>query len=294
MFEKLKADILFGKLLGRPDISKAYAMVEPSDSWYDTITKVHRSLAEIQKLPHEFIEITSHDGLALKAVYYPCEGSETTVVCVHGYTSHAEREWAFPGLFYHSLGYNVLIPYQRAHGPSEGKYISFGAMEHLDVIKWVEKINEMHPCGNVVVHGLSMGGGIVLNLADKDIKNVRCLISDAPSVGIVPFFKNVSAEVFKKDAEKICEYALARFKKEFSVDAADFDVMKAVSGSRYPILLAAGSNENREEDFENIRKNNPQSTEIIILPGCNHGNGMYKQTEMFQSAIKEFIASTAQ
>lgn len=33
MFEKIKAHILFEKLLGRPDIEKAYAMVPPTDSW---------------------------------------------------------------------------------------------------------------------------------------------------------------------------------------------------------------------------------------------------------------------
>ena len=134
MLEKMKANILFTQLLKRPDINKAYAMVKPTDSWYDTITKVHNSLAEIQKLPREVLEITACDGVSLKGIYYPGEkNSKVTVICIHGYTSHAEREWAFPGLFYLSLGYNVLIPYQRAHGMSGGKYISLGALERVDM-----------------------------------------------------------------------------------------------------------------------------------------------------------------
>ena len=157
MFDKLKADILFHRLLKRPDISKAYKMVGPEDSWYDTITTVHNSLAEIQKLPHETLEITSHDALQMKAIYYP-NGSKKTMIWVHGYTSHAERESAFPGLFYHSLGFNVLIPYLRAHGPSQGKYISFGALESRDMMLWVDRVNEVHPDGSIFLHGLSMGG----------------------------------------------------------------------------------------------------------------------------------------
>lgn len=39
MFEHIKAKILFGKLLSRPNINKAYAMVDPEDSWYETIKK---------------------------------------------------------------------------------------------------------------------------------------------------------------------------------------------------------------------------------------------------------------
>ena len=41
--------------------------------------------------------------------------------------------------------------------------------------------------------------------------------------------------------------------------------------------------------FDKIKQNNPCDTEIIILNGCNHGNGMYKQTEAYQTKIKEFI-----
>ena len=290
MFEKFKANILFAKLLQRPDINKAYAMVGPEDSWYDTITKVHNSLKEIQELPHDTIEIKSHDNLKLKGVYYPNEkSSNVTVICVHGYTSHAEREWAFPGLFYLSLGYNVLIPYQRAHGMSEGKYISFGALEHLDMLEWVRKINEMNPDDRIIIHGLSMGGGIALDLTDKDMKNVKGIISDAPSVSIKGFFENISREVFKKNSEKIAFHAITKFEKEFNTDINEFECVDIVSRSKYPILLSAGSNENMEELFAKIKNVNPNMTDIIILSGCNHGNGMYKQTELYQKAIREFI-----
>ena len=288
MFEKIKANVLFNKLLKRPDINKAYAMVPPSDSWYDTIQKVHNSLTEIQTRPHQTLEVTSRDNLKLRGIYYP-NNSDVTVICAHGYTSHAEREWAFPGLFYLSMGYNVLIPYQRAHGLSEGKYLSFGALEHIDMVDWVKKINGLTPDGKIVIHGLSMGGGIVLDLSKIEMENVKCLIADAPSISIEQFFKNVSKEVFQKNSEKIASYAIKRFQKEFGCAVGDFEAVKIVSACRYPLLLSAGSNEHREELFETIQKANPNQTEIIILPGCNHGNGMYKQTDLYQTKIKEFL-----
>ena len=288
MLEKLKANILFDKLLKRPDIDKAYKMVGPEDSWYDTITKVHNSLAEIRKLPHEIWHITSHDGLKLEAIYYPGT-SDKTMIWGHGYTSHAERESAFPGLFYRSMGYSVLIPYQRAHGPSDGKYISFGALEHMDMILWAQRVNERNPDGQIVFHGLSMGGAVVLNLADKQIQNVACLVADAPNVSILDFFRNVSRNVFKGEYEKVYACALKRFQKEFHVDASDFEVIRIVKNSRYPILLSAGSNEKLEETLHLIKEANPNETDIIILPGCNHGNGMYKQTQMYQDAIRSFL-----
>lgn len=288
MFERLKANILFHRLMRRPNIEKAYAMVGPEDSWYKTITTVHDSLAKIRQLPHEVLQIRSHDGLKMEGIYYPC-GSEKTVIWVHGYTSHAERESAFPGLFYRSLGFNVLIPYLRAHDRSEGKYIAWGALEHLDMMRWVDKVNEIHPDGQILIHGLSMGGGIVLDLASREMKNVKCLVSDAPTESIAGSLKGITGYHFKKDADRIYPYVLKRFSKEFAADARDFDRVKTIQDGRYPLLLSAGSYENMEEFFACVEKANPKPTHTVILPGCNHGNGMYKQTLMYQTAIREFI-----
>lgn len=107
---------------------------------------------------------------------------------------------------------------------------------------------------------------IALDLADKDMQNVKGIISDAPNVSIKDFFEN-----------------------EFAVKVEDFECVDIVSNSQYPILLSAGSNEKMEELFDKIKSANPNTTEIIILPGCDHGNRMYKQTELYQRAIREFI-----
>lgn len=287
MFEKIKSRVLFEALLKRHDINEAYKMVGPEDSWYDTITKVHNSLAQIQKLPHEDWEITSHDGLSLKAVFYPGT-TDKTMIWVHGYTSHAERESAFPGLFYHSLGYNVLVPYLRAHGPSEGKYISFGPMECMDIQKWIDRVNE-RICGSILIHGLSMGGGIALDLATVELKNVKCILADAPSYSIPEFFEGVARYNSKRNPEKLSACLFERYRRVFSVDAANYDRRETIRNGKYPLLLTAGSLEEQDEVLSIIEARNPNPTTVLILPGCNHGNGMYKQTEVYQSAIREFL-----
>ena len=288
MLEKFKANIFFNSLLGRHNINKAYKMVPPTDSWYDTISTVHHSLAEIQQLSHETWEISSHDGLKLKAIYYP-NNSDKTMIWVHGYTSHAERESAFPSLFYRSLGFNILIPYLRAHGPSQGRYITFGALETLDMQRWVDKVNQLHPNGKILIHGLSMGGGVALNMTRSTMDNVKCFVIDAPSHNIELAFHSIAREIFKCEGDIIAEIALKRFNKQFKCNASDYDSIKIVAKSQYPILLSAGSNEHCEELFEQIKQANPKETSVIILPGCNHGNGMYKQTEMYQNAIRKLV-----
>lgn len=290
MFEKIKAKITFGRLLSRPNINKAYAMVGPEDSWYDTIKTVHESLDEIRKLPHEVLEIKSSGGLTMRGIYYPSANkSDRTVICIHGYTSHAEREWAFPGLFYHSLGFNVLIPYQRAHGISEGPKITFGVMEIFDMVNWIGKVNDITPDGKILIHGLSMGGGIALELSDSKLPNIKGIIADAPTSSVESFFYNVSREIFKKNSDIIAKYAIEDLNRYTGLEAKYYNFVETVKDSSYPILLSAGSMEHREEQFEEIKRNNPCDTEVLILEGCNHGNGMYKQTQAYQDKIKSFI-----
>jgi hypothetical protein len=44
-----------------------------------------------------------------------------------------------------------------------------------------------------------------------------------------------------------------------------------------------------EQKLQELKRVNPRETRIVILTGCNHGNGMYKQTELYQTAIREFL-----
>lgn len=290
MFAKLKAAIFFSAMTKRRNIDRAYAMVGPEDSWYDTITTVHRSLAELQKSPHETLEITSHDGLKLKGIYYPCEGEcKGTMIWVHGYTSHAERESAFPGLFYRSLGFNLLIPYLRSHGDSEGRSISLGLLESRDIEKWVQKVNMLHPKGRIVLHGLSMGGAVVLHLADKEMENVCCIVSDAPVVNLVENIRKMTGKIFKKDGDRVADRFFEIYRKSFRADPAELDGIKSLSASRYRIFLTAGSEEKMDGDLEKLRRSCAKDATVLILPGCNHGNGMYKQTELYQNALRDFI-----
>ena len=99
-------------------------------------------------------------------------------------------------------------------------------MEDLDIMRWVDLVNSRIPDGQILIHGLSMGGGIVLDLATREMRNVKALLSDAPSVTVEGIFRNVAKEVFKEKSQAIGDAAIGRYIKEFSVDPADFDRVK--------------------------------------------------------------------
>ena len=75
---------------------------------------------------YDKVEITSHDGLKLKGILvYAPEESKKTVIAIHGYKNCGINEYSSYIRMYHEMGFNVLIPDDRGHGESDGKFITF-------------------------------------------------------------------------------------------------------------------------------------------------------------------------
>ena len=129
---------------------------------------------------YEEISVTSFDGLKLVAYNFPAENAKGTWLLIHGHQSAPLREYAGLARFFHELGYNVVLPYQRAHGKSEGTYITFGIKERYDVRDWILKINEIYgDTSPLYLEGISMGCTTVLMSLSFDLPaNLQAVVAD--------------------------------------------------------------------------------------------------------------------
>ena len=94
--------------------------------------------------------------------FYPAPNARATLLYFHGYRG-TSADFCFCIRFFHSRGFNVLLPDQRAHGRSGGKYICFGVKERFDCLDWIKFAGETLAQGlPVVLDGISMGCTTVL------------------------------------------------------------------------------------------------------------------------------------
>ena len=77
----------------------------------------------------EEVHIISFDGLRLFGRWYEGKKDSPVVVLCHGYRGSAYRDFSGGSDIFLSLGWNVLLIDQRAHGKSEGSTITFGVKE---------------------------------------------------------------------------------------------------------------------------------------------------------------------
>ena len=121
--------------------------------------------------------VTASDGIRLHALWVNATDAKGTAILFHGYRSTPLVDFSMILEFYHSAGYNLLIPDQRAHGESEGRFITFGVKESDDVLHWVEFHNRTFGAIPVVLCGLSMGASTVYTLRTGNFhKMLRALL----------------------------------------------------------------------------------------------------------------------
>lgn len=101
-----------------------------------------------------------NEGLNLYGEYYDL-GYDRAVIIIAGRTDPLIYSYYFAKP-YADNGYNVLCIDQRAHGKSDGKYITTGFAESRDTLKWAELLHEEFRVRSIVLHGICIGSACSL------------------------------------------------------------------------------------------------------------------------------------
>ena len=261
----------------------------PADSDDPEIIRRRALVADIDGLPTERIYITSHDGLRLTACYYhAADGAPIEIFC-HGYRSMPQRDFAGIHKIAMSLGHNILMIEQRAHGGSEGKTISYGIKEHLDVIGWIKYCNERFGPVPIILYGISMGGATVLMASGAKLpENVKAVIADCPMSSALDIIKVVSTGM---GPGSFMAGALARMAARlngFSLVANSPE--KAVKRASVPILLLHGDEDDLVPYYmgERIAAANPE-IQFETFKCRPHARSYLFETERYTGIVKDFI-----
>lgn len=193
----------------------------------------------------EEVEIKSHDGLRLKGFYLKNKNSQGKVMILcHGYRSFPYFDFSASAKEYYDRGFDLLFIVQRSHGESEGDYITFGCKERLDLIRWIDFVNERHHNNaKIILAGVSMGASTVMYALGENlptsVKGALCDCGFDSPKNIIAF---ALIEVFKNKF-------LARFMSKFVSLAALFkngaflgtiNTKKSLKNCKVPVMIAHG------------------------------------------------------
>jgi len=255
----------------------------------DSIIAAHKWLMD-----HEArdVWICSRDGLKLHGLWIPAEKPVGTMLLAHGYHSTYLVDFSSALASYHDQGLNLLVPDQRSHGKSEGKYTTFGVKESRDMVDWIDYHNQQLWNGPIVLSGMSMGASTVLYTVDEALpQNVRGVIADcgflSPAAIIAKVFKDVThlpaipwiwgAELFAK--------LLAGF------SLWEKDSRRCLVNNQLPVLLVHG----KADDFvpcsmtQRAFASCGGDKAILLVEGAGHGVSFLKDKQAYRACVRSIL-----
>ena len=240
----------------------------------------------------ESVYIESDDGLRLHGRWIPAEDAKGTIVLFHGYRSNVIVDFGPAFELYHNKGLNILVPDQRSHGKSQGRFITFGVKESADVMCWIKYHNETYGDLPLFISGLSMGASTVMYVADQDLpENVRGIIADcgftSPAAIIASVYNKVihlpaGPTVFMTDLFARLFAGFSLFRK---------DTRRSLSQNKTPILIVHGTDDGfvpcRMSRQSYASCNGPK--ELLLVKGADHGVSFLTDTDLYKATVDRFM-----
>ena len=253
-----------------------------------------KQLAEqwIETINSEKVEVTAKDGIILKGTeYIKDEKSNDWAIILHGYRSSPDSVISI-GRHFSEEGYNVLIPYMRATGESEGEYIGMGWLDKDDLQCWINKIIEQNNNANIVLHGSSMGAATVLMASGDDLpSNVKAIIEDSGYTSVWDIFASEAKVRFG-----LPEFPVLNMFEIVANFRAKYDIKKAsaheqVKKANIPILFIHGDSDDFVPEYmcEQLYNATNCKKEKLIIQGAGHTESRYKEPETYYNKIFEFL-----
>ena len=242
----------------------------------------------------EDLYLPSFDGLRLHGQLLQQPGAKGTILLFHGYRSSWMIDFSIVLPYYHSLGYDLLVVDERAHGQSEGDYITFGVRERKDVVTWAQyAARHFGPGHPLVLDGLSMGAAAVLMASALELPpSVKGIIADSGFTSPYAIMKSVwRAHVKWLPAAPPLAFVniCARLFAGFSLRQAS--AVEAAAKTALPLLLIHG----RADTFVPYTMSQAvfdactAPKRLVLVDGAKHGCSYLVDRPRVQAAVREFL-----
>lgn len=246
-------------------------------------------------LPFERVRFYSRDDLLLHGWWIPARHNvKGTIIQCHGQNGSMDADVRQAGML-HDAGFNVLMFNFRAHGESEGSWVTFGLREQYDLLGAMDYLVGAHGIEEVGVLGFSMGGATAILTAART-KQIRSIVADG---AIATLHETLTGWLAEKNIPPILAGVLAWL---FMVGGSIISIARLdhvntlcwIQNIRCPVLFIHGADDTlvSTRAIREIAANAPSGSDLWIVPNCHHRRAHVKYPVEYEQRILEWFATT--
>lgn len=235
----------------------------------------------------------SLDGLALYGLWCNAKTDSVkgTILMIHGIGSN--KDYFLPkASWLASNGFNCVLVDLRAHGQSEGEYITYGYNEVKDLQLFLDCMSMHHHATNIGVWGQSLGGAIALQLMAADSR-VKFGIVESTYCTFDQVVHDYSYRMFGIPLGWLNDYVIWRAQSIAEFDKSLIHPEDACKKIEQPILLVHGTADDRI-DVSYASRNfkalvSTFKKELYLIDGANHLNVWEIGGEEYHNKCLQFL-----
>lgn len=263
----------------------------PDGDQYDACATLSHKLIDVALgLPFEPVEIRAWDGKKLFGRIYQGQAGSPVQILFHGYRSNAFRDFCGGLCLALDAGCTAILVDQRAHGQSDGRFLSFGILERRDCSDWVRYAAERFGADTpIILSGISMGAATVVMASELELPgNVVGVMADSGYSGPKAIICKVLADM--RYPVKLV-YPLIRLGGRifggFDVESASS--LEAAAKTKLPLLLIHGEDDRFVPCSMSREVAKAGNAELLTVPGAGHGLSYMVNNEAYLRAYADFL-----
>lgn len=266
-------------------------------AWYGSSELIRRRPPDVTASPADFglpfqeVAFKSADGVPLRGWFIPAQEPGGTVIFCHGHNGSMDPDLKYAPWF-HAAGYNVLMFDFRAHGRSQGRWVSMGCLERYDLLGALAYLarREVHRVG---VLGFSMGGAVAISTAPLS-RAIAAVVSDG---GFAELHHTLAAGIRERyGAGILCDWLAWLIVRvagwRLGVDLSACDPMRWVDQvSPTPLLLIHGGQDPyvSVQDVRRLYERAGEPKELWIVPEAGHRQVDQVRPEEYRQRVLGFF-----
>ena len=273
-------------------VIKRKLMTKKNREDFDSNPEVNLGRLFHASTPQTNVSIINSEGKNINALLYRQESeNEKYVIIVHGYRASV-KSVSYLSKRYFDEGYNVLVPYLRAHLGSDYDYCTMGWRERFDIVDWIGYINNTQTNAKIVLHGVSMGAATVMMTTGERLpKNVICAIEDCGYTSVYDAYSYNIPKMMHLPAFPSIDIFRNAIKKRVGFDIKEASALKQVKKSKTPILFIHGD-EDTVVPVSMAKKLYATANcekELLVTKGANHEMSALMYPDLYWGKVWKFI-----